>query len=156
MRFYIVNSTIISEEELRELFISSFLKNEYLYKEVPVFSRSVDLVHYDDTNNTITAIEFKMGNWKKAIQQALTVSMCFDYIAICIPEPKTKKCLKAIEEECLKHGVGIYLFNFKNLSFKHFCFESRVGNVWEKQKISVINYLEVINNEEKSNQVIAL
>ncbi len=142
-----MNRTRFSEEELRELFISSVFQNEDFYKEVPVFSRSVDLVHYDNKKNAITAIEFKMDNWRRAVQQALNVSMCFDYLAICIPEPKTKKCLSAIEEECSKHGIGIYLFNDSNLSFDHFCFETHVSNVWNKQKESVMEYLGVVNNE---------
>lgn len=142
-----MNRTRFSEEELRDLFISSVFQDGDSYKEVPVFSRSVDLVHYDNENNLITAIEFKMDNWRRAVQQALNVSMCFDYLAICIPEPKTKKCLIEIEEECSKHGIGIYLFNDNDLSFEHICFETRVSNVWNKQKKSVIEYLEVVNDE---------
>ena len=147
MRFLVVNRTKFSEEELRELFISSVFENEDSYKEVPVFSRSVDLVHYNNKENTITAIEFKMDNWRRAVQQALNVSMCFDYLAICIPEPKTKKCLTAIEEECSKHGIGIYLFNDSDLSFEHICFETHISNVWDRQKNSVIEYLEDANHE---------
>lgn len=142
-----MNRTRFTEEELRELFISSVFQNEDFYKEVPVFSRSVDLVHYDSKKRIITAIEFKMDNWRRAVQQALNVSMCFDYLAICIPEPKTKKCLNMIEEECSKYGIGIYLFNDRDLSFEHLCHETHISNVWNKQKKSVIEYLEVMNNE---------
>ena len=39
-----------TEDELRDFFISYFCNDKKIHKEVPVFSRSVDLVQYDNEN----------------------------------------------------------------------------------------------------------
>ncbi len=130
-----------SEDDLRGFFISKH-NTQCLYKEVPVFSRSVDLVKYDKNNKTMTAIEFKIHDWKKAIQQAIDVSMCFDYIAICIPKPKTLKCIKSIVEECKKFGIGIYMYDEQKLVFEHIIIEQKIFDIWKKQRTTILQYLE--------------
>ena len=84
------------EETLRDNFYI-FRRNEkrnILQIEVPVFSRSVDMVEYDSLNNTLTAIEFKISDWKRAISQLKNVEICFDYLVLCIPKPKTQKSME--------------------------------------------------------------
>ncbi len=147
MRFLEVSRKTYTEDELRNFYISYVSNSKELHKEVPVFSRSVDLVQYDNDNDTLTAIEFKIDNWKKAIQQALDVSMCFDFLAICIPEPKTKKCLDLIEEECSKYGIGIYLYNDIESTFEHIVLEEKINDVWYKQRKTILDYIEVVNND---------
>ena len=136
-----------TEDELTDFFISYFCNDKKIHKEVPVFSRSVDLVQYDNESHALTAIEFKIDNWKRAIQQALDVSMCFDFLAICIPEPKTKKCLDSIEKECSKHGIGIYLYNDNDSTFEHIGHEEKINDVWYRQRKTILDYLEVVNND---------
>ena len=112
-----MNKFGILEEKQRELFLNSHNKiDEKLFCEIPVFCRSVDVVLYDKKNNTITAIEFKLNDWKRAVRQALSVAICFDYIEICVPLPKTEKGEKNILNEFKKHG------KFKKL---------RLLNIWE-------------------------
>lgn len=54
-----------------------------IYIEVPVFSRSVDLVEFDSHSRKITAVEFKISDWKRAIRQLSDISICFDYLILC-------------------------------------------------------------------------
>lgn len=75
-----------SEAELRSRFIKNIGNRDDIdvYIEVPVFCRSVDLVIQEKQNAEIFAIEFKLHDWKRAIQQAQSVGLCFDYLYITI------------------------------------------------------------------------
>ena len=75
-----------SEAELRSRFIKNIGNRDDIdvYIEVPVFCRSVDLVIQEKENAEIFAIEFKLHDWKRAIQQAQSVGLCFDYLYICL------------------------------------------------------------------------
>lgn len=67
-----------SEAELRSRFIKNIGNRDDIdvYIEVPVFCRSVDLVIQEKQNAEIFAIEFKLHDWKRAIQQAQSVGLC--------------------------------------------------------------------------------
>lgn len=73
-----------SEAELRSRFIKNIGNRDDIdvYIEVPVFCRSVDLVIQEKQNAEIFAIEFKLHDWKRAIQQAQSVGLCFDYVML--------------------------------------------------------------------------
>ncbi len=136
-------SDTILPEEFQRLKFAEFYANrdEKLYFEVPVFCRSVDVVKYNLLDNSITAIEFKIRDWKKALKQVLNVSMCFDYLAICIPKPKTEKGLKNIIDTCENIGVGIYFFDEIAHIFDHYKTEQKTSNIWERQREQVYKYL---------------
>ena len=55
------------EEILREKYCSyrRARGKKKIYIEVPVFSRSVDLVELDGHSRKITAVEFKITDWKR-------------------------------------------------------------------------------------------
>ncbi len=134
-----------SEEEFREEFCKYYSKNnkKELYKEVPVFSRSVDLVEYDTRKHKITAIEFKVKDWKRAIKQLLEVMSCFDYLVLCIPKPKTITCLDRIKKECVGNGIGLITWNPDSNTFYRECNPKNVRAVWNVQKKQIINYLKI-------------
>jgi hypothetical protein len=132
----------ISEIEQRELFTKSVDKyDENYYCEVPVFCRSVDLVTHNIKKNTITAIEFKLTDWKRAIKQALNVAICFDYIEICVPIPQTAKGQKAILDCCGELGIGVYFIDIDTKQFSHPLLPQQIQKVWEIQRTQVINAL---------------
>lgn len=131
-----------SEEEQRKLFISLFYStDERLFCEVPVFSRSIDVVKYNMKTGLITAIEFKIDNWKRAIKQALSVGISFDYLEICIPKPKLFKTQENIMRECQQQGIGLYFFDTETLKFHKVIEPIKVQNIWETQKSQVIKYV---------------
>lgn len=113
-----------------------------IFKEIPVFSRSVDLVEYDTRLGKITAIEFKIKDWKRAIDQLIKVSPCFDYLVLCMPKPKTEKCLRNIISTCSKTGIGLITWEADNNAFIYECSPKEVDNIWKVQKRQVINYMK--------------
>lgn len=148
-----------SEQEQRELFIEKFsISDSPIYKEIPVYNRSVDLVKHNITNHTISAIEFKTKNWKRAVQQVLDVSISFDFLEICIEEPKTPKAQEKIRTICDNLGIGVYFFNQETLSFTKSIESKKVESIWESQREKVIEYLgeESIIDENRTTEVITL
>jgi hypothetical protein len=143
-----MNRCNISEECQRIKFAEFFANNQVeFYFEVPVFCRSVDLVSRDLQNDTITAIEFKINDWKRALFQALSVALCFDFLAICVPKPKTSKGQQTIIDECVRVGVGLYFFDPILTNFEYTVIGEKVCNIWDIQREQVVKYLEVAQNE---------
>ena len=113
-----------------------------IYKEVPVFSRSVDFVEYDSHKKKLTAIEFKIKDWKRAIRQLNEISTCFDFLVLCIPKPKTEKCLLNIKDKCTQMGIGLFVWEEKTDSFSWVCEAMNLSDIWHIQKKQIINYLK--------------
>ena len=132
----------ITEEEQRKSFISNWDENDTkLICEVPVFCRSVDLVKYNRVQNTVSAIEFKTKNWKRAVEQVMSTAISFDYVEICIRKPKTKKAQDSIIECCINMGVGVYFFDSDELKFEHVVLPQKVEKMWSVQKSQVIDFI---------------
>lgn len=138
-----------SETELRNRFINSLCVTEdvTLYLEVPVFSRSVDLVLHDLQTSRITALEFKLHDWKRAILQAQSVGLCFDYLCICLPKPKTAIGCQTIIKSCEMDGVGLYLYDVEADVFEKVVESPATTTIWKTQKKRVIDYLEAKDYE---------
>jgi len=137
-----MNDSIASEERQRQVFLSSFNSDvEKLFCEVPVFCRSIDVVKYNLKTGNITAIEFKLRDWKRAINQALCVSICFDYLEICVPKPKKDRTQEYIISECGNKGIGLYFYDEYNVAFEKVLEPVRVQDIWETQKSSVVEYV---------------
>ena len=137
-----MNSKKISEELQRQKFAEYYYsKEKKIYFEVPVFCRSVDVVEYNIRKNTITAIEFKIKDWKRAINQAFSVSMCFDYLEICINKPKTIKGQSTVVKECSEIGIGLYFYDIDTDSYEHLCEPKKTSDIWEVQRESIFKYI---------------
>lgn len=132
----------ISEAEQREIFTKNVdVINGNFYCEVPVFCRSVDLVIHEVDTNAITAVEFKLSDWKRAVRQALNVAICFDYIEICVPFPQTEKGQEVILKYCDELGIGVYFFDVETKQISHPLPPQQIQKVWEVQRRQVINNL---------------
>ncbi len=136
-------------KQLEEALRDSFCKYKYengmdwitATKEVPVFARSVDLVELNNKTSELTAIEFKIKDWKRALNQLNSVVSCFDYLVLCVPLPKTQKCMNRIENACNEFGVGLYYWDAENSILLQACTEKKNSGIWELQKRHIINYI---------------
>ena len=134
----------ISEVELRKRFVDIY-KNSgkvKLYLEVPVFSRSVDLVVQDADDLSMMAVEFKIHDWRRAILQAQSVAICFDYLGVCLPQPKTERGYRSIVDACKVSRICLYFYDAQSKTFGKVLDSPRTANVWDVQKKRVIKYLE--------------
>jgi len=76
--------------------------------ELPINACSCDMVIFD--NDEIHAVEFKLHNWRRAIQQANRHRMAVDYCWICIPQIS-----KTGLEYAKLNQVGVYKWDDGNL-----------------------------------------
>nr|MBQ4457048.1 hypothetical protein [Clostridia bacterium] len=131
------------EDQLREEYCRFRAKRgkKNIFKEVPVFSRSVDLVEFDAHSRKITAVEFKVSDWKRAIKQLLEVAACFDYLVLCYPKPKTEECRNNIRSRCDELGIGLLLWDKNSGLFLCECKPASVFTIWKVQKKRVISYI---------------
>ena len=138
-----------SEAELREYFIDSIANRRDIdvFVEIPVFSRSVDLVLHDRVSKKIVAIEFKLHDWKRAIYQVENVGLCFDALFICVPKPKTTTVLEKIKESCASYGVGLLLYDITLRKFTRELEAQPSSEVWKKERDRIVNYLEALQYE---------
>lgn len=113
-----------------------------IYVEVPVFSRSVDLVEFDSHSRKITAVEFKISDWKRAIRQLSDISICFDYLILCVPKPKTDRCIGNIKNTCLEKGMGLILWDQSDNSFTKICEAVESSDIWKEPKRKILRYLK--------------
>jgi len=134
----------ISEAELRKRFVDTYKNSEKmkLYLEVPVFSRSVDLVIQDADDLSVMAVEFKLHDWRRAILQAQSVAICFDYLGVCLPKPKTEKGYRSIVDACKINRIFLYFYDVQSKTFGKVLDSPRMMNVWDAHKKRVIKYLE--------------
>jgi len=75
--------------------------------QVPAWSHVIDFAGITLRGQTV-GIEYKLRNWKKAIEQAYGHRMLYDFVYICMP-----KLYKNAIPDAKIRGVGIIVFNGK-------------------------------------------
>ncbi len=99
----------ISEIELTKKVktkLNSLFDNFEIYEEVGLFNRNIDMLLL--SNQTISSIEFKINDWKKAIEQIDDYMLVSDYGYLCMPQRKiSEKLTKILNEK----GIGLLLYN---------------------------------------------
>ncbi len=84
--------------------------------EVPFLNKSVDLVFYKD--DKIKAVEFKLYNWKKAIEQAKKHSLGANEVYVCLPAEIYGNRIGQIKETFIENNCGLILFDRENSSIE--------------------------------------
>jgi hypothetical protein len=75
-------------------------------REVPFLSRCIDLVFFNQCQETVT-IEFKMKNWRHAIEQVKTHRLGADRVYICLP---IKTPSSALIHTLTSENIGLFLY----------------------------------------------
>lgn len=84
-------------------------------REVPFLSRCIDMVMITQENETIT-VEFKIKNWRHAIEQVKSHKLGADRAYICLPIKRpSEELLNALSKE----HVGLYLYSPDNPQMMH-------------------------------------
>jgi hypothetical protein len=78
-----------------------------IVREVPFLSRCIDLVLLTKKNEAIT-IEFKIKNWRQAIEQVKNHMLGADKVYICLPERNPSDLLI---NALLSEKIGLFLYN---------------------------------------------
>lgn len=84
-------------------------------REVPFLSRCIDMVMITQEKETIT-VEFKIKNWRHALEQVKSHKLGADKAYICLPIKKpSEELLYALTKE----HVGLYLYSPDNPEMMH-------------------------------------
>ena len=91
----------------------SKIKNSSICKEivleVPYMSRCIDMIIVDN-DYKLVSVEFKIKNWRKALEQAKDHMLGADKSYVCIPKPP-KEVSPILIAELEKCGVGLLLYD---------------------------------------------
>jgi len=98
---------MIKELELYPAIEKFLEKGGYQYhKEVKVLSRSIDIIAIK--KKKVVAIEVKVENWKRALQQALTCRLCAHEVYIAIWHEFFHRIPKSLLK---KYHIGLLVVN---------------------------------------------
>ncbi|HUU78660.1 MAG TPA: hypothetical protein VMX55_09950 [candidate division Zixibacteria bacterium] len=112
---------MIKEFELYPVVEELLIKEGYcFYKEVKVLTRSIDIIAVKNKKaiiikkKKVIAIEVKVENWKKALQQALTCRLCAHEVYIAIWKDYHHRIPRRLLK---KYRVGLILITENEASF---------------------------------------
>ena len=96
--------------ELVKPVVDYFKKQGYVVKrEVRIGFCRADIVAFKD--NTVTAVELKLNDWKKAIVQAKNYQLGTNYVYLAFPLMKSYNVLRKTEVILKKEGIGLLTVN---------------------------------------------
>ena len=134
---------IISERAVVEdvVFRLKEILSENFCCEVPLLGRCVDLVFMK--KKSLTSIEFKLTNWRRAIKQARDHRLGVDFAYVCMPEREVTEEMRFEFEQA---GVGLFFYQ-KNgeWPFKVVVKAPQSKEVWSTARIKVLEYLQERN-----------
>lgn len=97
----------LSEQTLVENLTGFLLKDGYRVRaEVPNMGQSIDLVA--SRGRWLSAIEAKINNWSRALNQCKAHELVVDYVCIAVA---TKRISPQLENEVLVRGYGLIHFD---------------------------------------------
>lgn len=86
--------------------VQEYLSDEYGSRatELPFFEHRIDLYGYCENTTRTIAVELKLRDWRRALQQALLYQLCSDYVFIAVPVETAKR----VDLDLLReHGIGL-------------------------------------------------
>lgn len=127
------------ELELIKPVIDYFKKEGYkVRREIKIGFFYADLVAFK--NDTVTAVELKIHDWKKAIIQAKNYQFGADYVYIAIPMMKSFNILRKAQLKFEQEGIGLMVINEKT------CKVSKIINAKKSEKkIGTISLNDIDN-----------
>jgi len=98
------------ELEIVKPVVDYFKKQGYVVKrEVRIGFCRADIVAFK--NKTVTAVELKLNDWKKAIVQAKNYQLGTNYVYVAFPLMKLYNVLRKAEVILKKEGIGLLTVN---------------------------------------------
>lgn len=128
------------EEDLEKAAIPFFREKRLLCSwRVPLYDRVIDLVAIDKEGNLI-GIEFKLRNWKRALEQVRTNLNAFDYGYVCLPGGNY---LNRLLKKAKQLGIGVMIYNEDIRTIKIILEAQRVDPQWMPNVEYIKNHVKV-------------
>jgi len=127
------------------------LKKSNIFKEiileVPYMSRCIDMIIVDN-NYKIVSVEFKIKNWRKALEQAKDHKLGADKSYVCIPKPSKEVSLTLISE-LGKNGIGLFLYDISHeFPLEEFILPKSCDTRWEPWNTSLKSLVNRISDKQ--------
>ena len=86
--------------------VRAYFKQEYGQHtlELQFYEHRIDLYGYSPETDCTVAVELKLRNWRRALDQALVYQLCSDYVFIAVPATTAKRIDL---QELRSHGIGL-------------------------------------------------
>jgi hypothetical protein len=115
--------------------------------EVPYMSRCIDMIIVDN-DYKLVSVEFKIKNWRKALEQARDHMLGADKSYVCIPKPP-KEVSPSLISELEKHGIGLFLYDTtKDFPLEEFIPPKSCEIRWEPWATSLKSLVNRISEEQ--------
>jgi hypothetical protein len=107
---------MLEREIVQQVVDSGFLSGRSVFTEIPVgrparSNKRIDIVALEENSNRqpiVIAIEAKIANWRKALQQAFLNLFVAEYSYVAVPEIR----LRSIDRDCFgRAGIGLLAVN---------------------------------------------
>jgi hypothetical protein len=73
-------------------------------EELQFYEYSIDLYGYDTNKNKTIAVELKIENWKRALEQTIIYQLCADLVWVAMPEETIQRVNQDLLED---EGIGL-------------------------------------------------
>ncbi len=108
--------------------------------EVPLLGRSIDLVYL--SGNELFSIEFKLNDWRHAIEQAKDHRLGIDFAYVCLPR---RAISQAFRELLASAGVGLFFYCRNSPGLIEKVIEApRSTEVWSVARTQVYKYVAAL------------
>jgi hypothetical protein len=128
----------IRETKIVERLIGYCYDNNLRYRtEVPFFLNKIDLVSINPKNGDVIAVEAKVSNWNRAVQQATSYSLCANKVYLALWHEYAHR----VDVDVLNHyGIGLMSVN-GNVEVLHHAKKSKLANksMLDQVKTLVLN-----------------
>jgi hypothetical protein len=86
--------------------VRAFIRTTYPQQatELQFYEHRIDLYGYSSKLGCSVAVELKLRNWRRAVEQALVYQLCSDYVFIALPTATARQVDLA---ELGNHGIGL-------------------------------------------------
>ena len=106
--------------------------------ELPFYEYRIDLYGFSRKNNATVAIELKLNNWRRALQQTLLYQLCADLVYIAMPESSARRVDKS---ELESNGIGLIAVQDSG-ACTCMVLAKQHDEVHQPYRLSQINYLK--------------
>ncbi len=129
----------MKEKLLYKPIIDNYKNDFECLKEIRLYNRIIDLLLIGKSENSPKiAMEFKLKDWRKALQQAISYQLVADYVYIVMYQ----KYENLIDDDRVKKsGIGLIIANSRKFTIKIKPIKNNIfdNNLWEKIKRIYLN-----------------
>lgn len=93
--------------------VRAYFKEQYRQHttELPFYAHRIDLYGYSAATDCTVAVELKLRDWRRALEQALVYQLCSDYVFIAVP---ATTAARVDLQELRAHGIGLLSVSGRN------------------------------------------